>query len=850
MELVASIVSGVVIETGRVLCRSIYSKIKNTVEDSGAVEHIPGPSIRDQTPASESLARTMTLLSDLKVQRIGIWGMGGIGKTTLNANIKKIQTQIADRLNLEAKKGESLERLAGRLYQRLQCEEKFLLILDDVWEKIDLDRLGIPWLEFGTGSKIILTTRFRDVCRYMKTDVDVKLEGLNDEEAWELFSLNAGDVVNLEHLRPLAKAIVKECCGLPLAITTVGAATRGKTMVALWEDALNELRRSRPCIGGIEDEVYKPLKWSYDTLQGKNTKPCFLYCALFPEDFSIEIKELVQYWLAEGLIDEQETYEDSVNRGIALIEYMKDSCLLQDGTREDTVKMHDIVRDVALWIASSSEDGCKSLVCSGMGLSDISVDKFSNSLQRISFMNNKITKLPDCSIECSKASTLLLQGNPPLDSIPERFFQGFGALKVLNMSGTSISSLPLSLLQLGDLRALLLRYCSNLEELPPLGGLSRLIVLDLCATRIRELPSGMENLSNLRQLNLSYTKYLKTIQSGIIPRLYCLESLDMRRCGYQLRSKEVIEEEQEELQTSFEELVCLERLLVLSIRLDRIPYDSPKNLSWINRLRRFQLYIGSQAYLLSPTGHEERRVTIGGLDLSTKWIGWLLSNASSFVLISCWKLNQMLENLAINSVGSFACLKSLTIATSDSSFRPGGGCAAPYDLLPNLEELHLEQLTSMESISELVGHLGLRFLRLRLIEVTWCSNMKYLLSCHSLIQTLPNLEVIEISSCGELNEIFKYPSLQTIAPYPVVPNLQTLKLENLPKLRTLCKDEKIWPRLRHVDVIKCDLLRKLPLTVQNAANMKEIRGEAQWWNALDWDADTTRSSLQPYFFSS
>ena len=75
MELVASIVSGVVIETGRVLCRSIYSKIKNTVEDSGAVEHFPGPSIRDQTPALKSLARAMTLLSDLKVQRIGIWGM-------------------------------------------------------------------------------------------------------------------------------------------------------------------------------------------------------------------------------------------------------------------------------------------------------------------------------------------------------------------------------------------------------------------------------------------------------------------------------------------------------------------------------------------------------------------------------------------------------------------------------------------------------------------------------------------------------------------------------------------------------------------------------------------------------
>jgi disease resistance protein RPS2 len=300
----------------------------------------------------------------------------------------------------------------------------------------------------------------------------------------------------------------------------MGATMREKTKVELWKHALNELQRSVSCPPHIADKVYKPLKWSYDSLEGQKIKYCFLYCSLFLEDFSIEISELAKCWLAEGLLDDKENYEDSFNRVINLIENLKDSCLLEDGAHEDTVKMHDVVRDIAIWFASSFVDGCKSLVCSRIGLSEMSAIELSNSLKRISFMNNKIIRLLDCVVQCSKASTLLLQGNVPLDRVPEKFLQGFEALRVLNMGGTNIHSLPLFVLQLGELRALLLGGCCNLKELPPLEWLSRLQVLDQFATGIIELPRGMENLSNLKQLNLSQNIHLTTIQAGIMNRLY------------------------------------------------------------------------------------------------------------------------------------------------------------------------------------------------------------------------------------------------------------------------------------------------------------------------------------------
>ena len=248
---------------------------------SRAVEHIPGPSIRGQTTASKKLDEIRKALDD-GFNRIGIWGLGGVGKTTLvknlnnelkkastqpfgiviwatvskNVVIKNVQTQIAERLNLGVKMEESVQRMASRLYERLWNEEKFLLILDDVWAKIDLDTLGVPGPDVHKGCKILLTSRLMEVCRAMTTDLEIKIEVLDDDEAWQLFCQKAGDVAHLEEIKPLAEAIVKECCRLPLAIITVGAAMRKKTKVVLWKHALKELQRSVPSIEEIEVEVY------------------------------------------------------------------------------------------------------------------------------------------------------------------------------------------------------------------------------------------------------------------------------------------------------------------------------------------------------------------------------------------------------------------------------------------------------------------------------------------------------------------------------------------------------------------------------------------------------------------
>ncbi|KAM3744342.1 hypothetical protein ACB098_06G045900 [Castanea mollissima] len=716
----------------------ILEEIKRLLEAGKvprAVEHIPGPSIQGQTTASKALEKTMRLLSDDRFQRIGIWGLGGVGKTTM------VRT----------------------LNNELQGTSRNIFGV-------------IIWVTISKNS---------DMKQKMMTEVEVKVD--------------AGDVAHLEGIKPFAEAIARE----------LGAAMRRKTKVELWEDALKELQRSVPSVEGIEDEVYKPLKWSYDSLQGNNTKSCFLYCSF-----------------------ELQNYVDSVNRGIALIENLKDSCLLEDGSKKGTVKMHDVVRD----------DGCKSLVRSGIGFSEISVGEFSNSnsLKRVSFMNNKITRLPDSMIQCSEASTLLLQDNRTLVTVPETFLQGFKALRVLNLSETDIRSLPQSLLQLNDLRALFLGSCRFLEELPPLGMLSKLQNLDLSYTHITELPREVETLSQLRQLNISNIHELKTIRPGIISRLSCLEILKMSHSGFRFRLKG-----EEDGQATFEELISLTRLVDLSLTLNRIPCDRSEDPSWIKRLRTFHFQI-IQSQTIGLLRTHNKISDMNGLDLSQESIGWYWGNSSYLLSDRCQKLAEMFEDF-IKSAASFSDLKSLKICNCTISIGRGGGYAVRCDLLPNLEVLELFAVSGLQSISELAGHLGLRFHKLKSIELRGCSEMKYLISCGASIQTLPNLEVIRIRRCDNIDELFNCDSGQNRTSDPVVPNLRKLVLEHLPKLITLCRHEETWPCLEQVEVVRCKHLRRLPLTNQNAGTMKEIKGDSQWWDALEWDDDQTKSSLLPFF---
>ncbi|KAI9104285.1 hypothetical protein K1719_022857 [Acacia pycnantha] len=235
---------------------------------------------------------------------IGIWGMGGMGKTTMAkaiynemgqsfvaksflANIRDVWKQDNSQVYLEElllssilleKRRIKLPNVGMRksLIKEILCQKRVFLVLDDVSNEDQLKLLCGSREWFGQGSRIIITTRDKRLQQILQVDEIFSVRVMDDNESIELFSWHAfKQELPKKNFIELSRRVVSYCRGLPLALEILGSYLFDRE-IPYWESVLNRLKQIP--IG----KIHEILKISYDGLSDKIEKELFLdICCFF-----------------------------------------------------------------------------------------------------------------------------------------------------------------------------------------------------------------------------------------------------------------------------------------------------------------------------------------------------------------------------------------------------------------------------------------------------------------------------------------------------------------------------------------------------------------------------------------
>ncbi|XP_044496596.1 putative disease resistance protein RGA3 [Mangifera indica] len=460
---------------------------------------------------------------------ISIVGMGGIGKTTLAKvafNDDKVSTHFEikiwvcvsepfDELRIAKAILESLTNNAPNLHEletvvqnirQVLDKKKFLLILDDVWTENpkNWENLKSSLTCGSPESRIVVTTRKEEVANVIGTTKIISLGTLLEDKCWLLFSGIAFFGKTIEEsneLVEIGRKIVQKCKGLPLAVKTLASLLRYKRTVDEWENILqSEIWE----IKEVKQEVFRPLLLSYYDLPC-TLKKCFLYCAIFPKDYEIDIEKLIWLWMAHGYV------KSMSNRDMKLVgdEYFETLAMrsfFQDFEEEPTeirirsCKMHDMVHDFAQFL---TQNECYAMEVAGVGELELdsTYDRVRHSLimiqEEASFPSSIYTRntfLRSLVVDCNYNT------NPKI--VLSKLIDQLAYLRSLSLNNCSIEEIPVEIKGLIHLRYLDLSQNHKIKKLPEtLCELHNLQTLDISGCiALRNLPRGMGNLINMRHL--------------------------------------------------------------------------------------------------------------------------------------------------------------------------------------------------------------------------------------------------------------------------------------------------------------------------------------------------------------
>ncbi|XAR61532.1 hypothetical protein NMG60_11015984, partial [Bertholletia excelsa] len=381
----------------------------------------------------------------------------------------QISDEREDREVLDKKNQEPNEVL----YKRLS-KERYLIVMDDLWEKQVWDEVKSSFPDVSNGSRILLTSRLEEVALHASPATPPhKLDFLCPPDRWKLLRKTAlGGESCPEELENIGVQIANKCEGLPLAIVILGR-------ILAKQD-----KKVESCLPA-------------------HSKLCLLYLVLFPEGFDIPVRRLIRLWLAEGFVKwsppmapedvAMEYFEYLVEKKMLQITKLRSDgsprrCRLQD-------KLHGMLlpktKDIGLFHVHDNRRHVFRRIIEYGDVKNCSVYSFSQLQNLRSYISFGPQKKDIPAREVADFVRKMTGA------------RGYGLLRVLDLERVYKPSLPDDLGDLFHLRYLGLRWTFS-ESLPQsVGDLPHLETLDLKRTYINNLPNSIWKLKHLRHLNLN-----------------------------------------------------------------------------------------------------------------------------------------------------------------------------------------------------------------------------------------------------------------------------------------------------------------------------------------------------------
>ncbi|KAK1607202.1 hypothetical protein QYE76_030875 [Lolium multiflorum] len=276
------------------------------------------------TPRNELVELLMDQGQELKVA--SIVGFGGLGKTTLaNEVCREIKGKFTCHAFVSVSLNPDVPRLLQNLLLKLTRQqsspssslddaitnireyllnERYFIIIDDLWDTPAWDIIKCAFPENNHGSRVLTTTRIYSVaaaCCSKGRGCVFKMKSLNEHDSRRMFFsriFGSEDSCPTE-LEDISKDILRKCGGLPLAIISISSLLADQP-----KPTFEYVRKSLGCMfdgNPTLDQMRQILELSFRNLPN-HLKTCLLYLGMYPEDHQIRRVDLLRQWIAEGFV--------------------------------------------------------------------------------------------------------------------------------------------------------------------------------------------------------------------------------------------------------------------------------------------------------------------------------------------------------------------------------------------------------------------------------------------------------------------------------------------------------------------------------------------------------------------